>query len=155
MTFLGTVYLDDGKDDLAETTLTQALTLGRKLVPGGLATRSCLTALARLRLKQQRYAEAETLLREAMSGTGNQDLRVWDTFDRQSLLGASLLGQGKYAEAEPLLIAGYEGLKKLSPAISVDANFPEAGRRLVRLYSGWEKPDKANEWIRKLEPADK
>ena len=59
------------------------------------------------------------MLHEAMSGTGNQNLQLWDTFERQSLLGASLAGQGKYAEAEQLLIAGFEGLKKLSPAISV------------------------------------
>jgi hypothetical protein len=66
-----------------------------------------------------------------------------------------LLGQGKYAEAEPLLIAGYEGLEKLSPAISVDANPPEAGQRLLRLYAAWGKPDKADEWRRKLESSEK
>ena len=150
MTLLGTVYLDEGKDDLAETTLTQALALGRKLVPGGIATRSCLTALARLRLAQRKYAEAESLLREAMSGSGNQNMQIWDTFDRQSLLGASFVGQGKYADAEPLLLSGYEGLQKQSPAISVDADLPEAGRRLVQLYTAWGKPDQAGEWRRKL-----
>jgi len=72
------------------------------------------------------------------------------SYDRQSLLGASLMGQGKYAEAEPLLIAGYKGLKKLSPAIAVEANLPEAGQRLVRLYTAWGKPDQADEWRRKL-----
>ena len=75
--------------------------------------------------------------------------------DRQSLLGASLLGQGKFAEAEPLLIAGYEGLKKLSPAISVDANLLQAGERIVQLYAAWGKPDKVNEWRRQLETAPK
>jgi len=113
-------------------------------------TRTCLTALGCLRLMQLRYAEAESLLREAMSGTGNQNLQLWDTFDRQSLLGASLLGQGKYAEAEPLLIAGYEGLKKLSPAIAADVNLSRAGMSLVRLYSAWGKPEKAGEWRLKL-----
>jgi tetratricopeptide (TPR) repeat protein len=150
-TYLGVLYQDEGKNDLAEQTLTEALALDRKrLQPGELATRSCLTALARLRLAQRKYAEAETLLREAMSGTGNQNTQIGDTFDRQSLLGASLLGQSKFAEAEPLLIAGYEGLKKLSPAISVDANLPEAGERLMRLYSAWGKHDQADEWRRKL-----
>ncbi len=28
-----------------------------------------------------------------------------------SLLGGALLGQGRYAEAEPLVIGGYEGMK--------------------------------------------
>jgi hypothetical protein len=35
----------------------------------------------------------------------------WLTFNTQSLLGGALLGQKKYAEAEPLLVKGYEGLK--------------------------------------------
>ncbi len=150
-TYLGVLYQDESKNDLAEQTLTEALALDRKrLKPGELATRSCLTALARLRLTQRKYAEAESLLREAMNGSGNQNAEIWDTFDRQSLLGASLLGQGKFAEAEPLLLSGYEGLMKQSPAISVDANLPEAGQRLVQLYTAWGKPDKADEWRRKL-----
>ena len=153
-TYLGVLYQDEGKSDLAEQTLTDALALDRKrLQPGELATRTCLTALARLRLTQRKYAEAESLLREAMSGTGNQDTQIWDTFDRQSLLGASLLDQGRYAEAEPLLNAGYEGLKKLSPAISIAVNLHEAGLRLVRLYSAWGKTDKAGEWQMKLASA--
>jgi hypothetical protein len=106
-------------------------------------------------LTQRKFAEAESLLREAMNGSGNQNTQVWDTFDRQSLLGASLLGQGKYAEAEPLLLSGYEGLLKQSTAISVDANLPEAGQRLVRLYTAWGKPDKADEWRRNLGSAPK
>jgi tetratricopeptide (TPR) repeat protein len=101
-------------------------------------------------LTQRKYAEAESLLREAMNGSGNQNTQIWDTFDRQSLLGASLLGQGKYAEAEPLLLSGYQGLLKQSPAISVDANLSEAGQRLVHLYAAWGKPDQAGEWRRKL-----
>ena len=34
----------------------------------------------------------------------------WETFHTQSLLGAALLGQEKYTDAEPLLLAGYDGL---------------------------------------------
>jgi tetratricopeptide (TPR) repeat protein len=120
-----------------------------------MTTIACLTALGRLRLAQQRYAEAETLLREAIKGAGSPKTLMWDAFDRQSMLGASLLGQGKYAEAEPLLISGYEGLRKLSPAISVDANLPEAGQRLVQLYTAWGKPEKAAERRQRLERPEK
>ncbi len=154
-TNLGLVYLDEGKQELAEKTLIEALAIDQKAHPDERVTRTCLTALGRLRLTQQRYAEAESLLREAMSGTGNQNLQLWDTFDRQCLLGASLLGQGKFADAEPLLVAGYEDLKKLSPAIAVDTNLPEAGQRLVGLYSAWGKPDKAREWQLKLASSEK
>jgi hypothetical protein len=34
------------------------------------------------------------------------------TFDAQSMLGGSLLGQKKSAESEPLLWKGYEGMKQ-------------------------------------------
>jgi len=150
MTWLGVLYQNEGKNDLAERALTNAMALDRKLPAGNLTMRNCLTALGRLRLMQLRYAEAESLLREAISGAGNQNLQLWDTFDRQSLLGVALLGQGKYAEAEPLLIAGYEGLEKLSPAIAADVNLSRAGMSLVRLYSAWGKPEKANQWRLKL-----
>jgi tetratricopeptide (TPR) repeat protein len=156
MTALGATYLDEGKNDLAEETLNKALAMDRKLLgPSNMTTINCLTALGRLRLTQQRYPETETLLRESIKGAGNPKMQMWDAFDRQSMLGASLLGQGKYAEAEPLLISGYEGLKKLSPAISVDTNLPEAGQRLVRLYSDWGKPSQAEEWRRQLGSAAK
>jgi serine/threonine protein kinase len=155
-TYLGMLYQDEGKNDLAEQTLTEALALDRKILkPGELATRTCLTALARLRLTQWKFAEAESLLREAMNGSGNQNTQIWDTFDRQSLLGASLLGQSRYAEAEPLLLSGYEGLLKQSPAISADANLLQAGDRLVQLYAAWGKPAQAEDWRRKLGSAPK
>jgi len=156
MTALGATYLDEGKNDLADATLIDALAMDRRLLgPSNMTTIACLTALGRLRLAQQRYAEAETLLREAIKWAGSPKTLMWDAFDRQSMLGASLLGQGKYAEAEPLMISGYEGLQKLSPAISVEANLPEAGQRLVQLYTVWGKPDQAGEWRRKLSPDTK
>jgi tetratricopeptide (TPR) repeat protein len=152
MTALGATYLDERKNDLAEEALNNALTIDRRLLgPSNMTTIACLTALGRLRLAQQRDAEAETLLRDAIKGAGSQKTLMWDAFDRKSMLGASLLGQGKYAEAETLLISGYEGLDKLSPAISVEANLPEAGQRLVRLYDDWGKPEKAAEWRVRLQ----
>ena len=155
LTILGQAYLGEGRLEAADVSLNQALALQRKSASGSPAMRMCLTALARLRLRQKRYPDAELLLHEAMVGPESQNLQIWDAADRQSLLGVSLLGQGKYAEAEPLLLAGYDGLKKLSPAISVDANLPEAGQCLVRLYSAWGKQEKADEWRRKLEFAEK
>jgi hypothetical protein len=65
-----------------------------------------------------------------------------------SLLGGALLGQGKYAEAEPLIVPGYEGLKAHGATIP-PLNKPclnEAAERVVRLYEAWGKPEKAAEW---------
>jgi len=35
---------------------------------------------------------------------------TWERFRAESLLGATLAGQKRYAEAEPLLLAAYSGL---------------------------------------------
>jgi hypothetical protein len=56
---------------------------------------------------------------------------------------------------KPLPSLGYEGLRKQSPAISVDANLPEAGQRLVKLYTAWGRPDQAGEWRRQLSSTSK
>ena len=69
-----------------------------------------------------------------------------------SLLGGSLLGQGRYAEAEPLVVAGYEGMKAREPRIAVPERFRlrEAAERVVRLYEDWGRPDQAAAWKTKL-----
>ena len=57
----------------------------------------------------------------------------WSRFDTQSLLGDSLLGQKKYAEAEPLLLSGYEGLKAREARIPGAEQDPaDRGRRAGR-----------------------
>ena len=75
------------------------------------------------------------------------------------MLGGALLGQKKYAEAEPLLLAGYEGMKQREKTIPALGNIrlPEALERLVDLYTDWQaaEPDKgydakATDWQKKL-----
>ena len=67
------------------------------------------------------------------------------------MLGGSLLGQKKYAEAEPLLLAGYEGMKQREEMIppSGKIRLTEAIERLVQLYERRARKDKADEWRRK------
>jgi tRNA A-37 threonylcarbamoyl transferase component Bud32 len=146
-TALAILHEVEGKDAEADRQLVQALDADRRVLgAASLSARTCMTSLARLRLRQRRYAEAETLLREALNGEGAGGPNVWDWYDRQSLLGASLLGQARFAEAEPLLLSGYDGQLKQSPALPVDVNLPQAADRLVQLYTAWEKPVKADEW---------
>jgi hypothetical protein len=56
---------------------------------------------------------------------------AWMTFHDTALLGGSPLGQKKYAEAEPLLLKGYEGLKAREKAIP-----PEAARTTPKHSTG-------------------
>jgi hypothetical protein len=64
----------------------------------------------------------------------------------------SLLGQGRQAEAEPLVIAGYEGMKARESRIAVPdrSRLREAAERIVRLYEEWNKPGQAATWKAKL-----
>ena len=97
-------------------------------------------------------AHVEPMLRECLSIRLEKLPDDWRTFNTQNMLGGSLLGQHKYADAEPLLLSGYEGMKIR------EASIPPAGRdrlkealeRLVRLYDEWGKVDEAAKWKAEL-----
>ncbi len=131
-------------------------TLKRRLAKAGPddpETLATLDSLAKIDLAVN-PAEAEPFLRQALSIRVKKMPDDWSTFDNQSLLGSSLLVQKKYAEAEPLLLRGYDGL--LARAAKIPASAPnrvsDALDRIVKLYEGWGKKDKADEW-RKRRPS--
>ena len=103
-------------------------------------------------LADGKFAEAEPLARECLAIREKQIPDDWLTFNARSLLGGSLLGQKKYAEAEPLLLAGYEGMKQREdriPAVG-KPRLKETLQRLVQLYDATGRPDQAAEWKQKL-----
>jgi len=123
---------------------------------------------------QQKYAEAERALRDNESffaGQPGLGLRLRHSWE--GILGASLVAQQRYAEAEPRLLTSYEGLTSImthhwspdimtqdwSPSPDTPRQGPilftaeEAAEWLLRLYKEWGKPDKVSEWQRKLQEA--
>ena len=64
------------------------------------------------------------------------------------MLGEALLGQKKYADAELLLLKGYEGIKQREKTIPPQGlvRIPEALDRLVELYTALDKPDEVKKW---------
>src|SRR5262249_18165086 len=78
---------------------------------------------------------------------------AWTTFNTQSMLGGALLGQQKYADAEPLLLKGYEGMKGREKTIPPQGKIriTEALERLVQLYEATGKKDEATKWRKELE----
>jgi hypothetical protein len=60
----------------------------------------------------------------------------WPLFNIESLIGGSLLGQKKFAEAEPLLLQGYEGMKAREKVIPPQdkVRLREAVERIARLF---------------------
>jgi hypothetical protein len=63
-----------------------------------------------------------------------------------------LAGQEKYAEAEPLIIQGYEGLQARAAKIPAPRknSLDEAAARIVQFYEAWGKTDQATMWKAKL-----
>jgi eukaryotic-like serine/threonine-protein kinase len=154
---LATAYHDAGR-------LAEAVSLHEKTLKGlkaKLGTDHPLTLYSMYNLASSfndagRLAEAESLLRAALSIREQKTPDNWLTFNTRSLLGATLLGQKRFAEAEPLIVSGYEGMKaheeKIPPRLR--PRLSEAAHRVVRLYEGWGKPDQAAAWKAKLGMSD-
>ena len=73
--------------------------------------------------------------------------RLDDRSTPSRLLGEALLEQKKYAEAEPLLLSGYEGMKQREDAIPPQdkPRLTRALERLVKLYEAWGKTGEGDE----------
>jgi hypothetical protein len=102
-------------------------------------------------LSARRWGQADALARESLELRTRKPPDDWSRFHAMSLLGAALAGQKKYAEAEPLLIAGYEGLDSRAPKLPapVEKYVAAAAARIPPFYEAWEKPEKAAEWRKK------
>jgi eukaryotic-like serine/threonine-protein kinase len=148
---LAEVYRNQGKYAQAAPLYTKVFEAERRVLgeehPDTLSTQ---TSLGRVRLQQLRYGEAEATLRGALKIYERARLDIWERYNCQSLLGGSLADQKKFAEAEPFLLSGYEGLVKRDREIPAAgrSDLVEAGDRIVRLYRNWEKPEKLAEWHR-------
>jgi eukaryotic-like serine/threonine-protein kinase len=77
-----------------------------------------------------------------------------DTQASRLELGTTRLQQQKYAEAEPLMLTAFAGLKQHETG-EAKSRTAEALERLVQLYDGWGKKDQATEWRQKLEEQKK
>ncbi len=103
-----------GDLDGAEAQLRDALQRRQRVLGAAhLATAATSVNLARVLLVTGRLAEAEVLLHDALSSVGKQVPAGddWQTGWTQGVLGACLSAQGRYGEAEQLLLAGYATLK--------------------------------------------
>jgi WD40 repeat protein/serine/threonine protein kinase len=155
MYLLASAYQGAGKLQQADLLWRDLLHRRRKSDgPKSAATAGVLASLGLNLLKQQRYAEAEPLLRECLAIRVQKLPDTWLRFNTLSLLGGALLGQQKYAAAEPLLLQGYEGMKGREAQIPEPGKMrlPEAVERLVQLYEATNQPEKARLWREQAKP---
>ncbi|MFO0810863.1 MAG: serine/threonine-protein kinase [Gemmataceae bacterium] len=120
-----------------------------------LRTAGLWTHLGRNCLTVGKPMEAEAALRESLTTLEKAAPNYPERFIVESLLGEALLGQQKFAAAEPRLLTGYDGLKRLAaPApAGPGTRVAQAGERVVRYYEATNQPEKARSWREKLHPA--
>ena len=138
-----------GKFVEAEAMFRRVLDARRRIFgPDHPNTVDVLVSLGWLKLQQHGSAEAEPLLREALSGREKTSPDSWRRYYTQSMLGASLAGLGKFAEAEPLLVSGHAGMMERRSSIPFENQsvLNEVKVWIVQLYRAWGKPSKAAEW---------
>jgi eukaryotic-like serine/threonine-protein kinase len=120
----------------------------KRLVAGDVRASGLHFQLGLNLMQQKKYTAAEALLRDCLKVRQEAEPNAWTTFHTQSVLGGSLLGQKKLAEAEPLLLQGYEGMHQRASKIPAAAKIRlvEAAQCLVDLYVALDRPDQAAAW---------
>jgi eukaryotic-like serine/threonine-protein kinase len=160
-----TGYMKTAKTEQASRMIQELLAQARKqLPPQGPQIASALAIYGMQLVELKQYADAEPVLREcvalreklskeSLAGTSGSVLAPWQVANAKSLLGGALLGQKKYADAEPLLLAGAEELQKEAKAIPPQGmgNIAEAIGRLVELYEATGNTDEAAKWRKQME----
>jgi serine/threonine protein kinase/tetratricopeptide (TPR) repeat protein len=108
-------------------------------------------SLGNIRLERREYDSGEPLLRETLASYEKSYPNVWQRYGCESLLGATLAGERKYAEAETLLLEGYQGMQARESHMAFGSRrYLEMGRSsLEQMYTAWGKPEKAAEWRKK------
>ncbi len=149
---LALTYYLQGKYAQAEDLYAQTLA-ERKQRPGpdSPETLDNMADVALTYQAQGKFASSEALAREAVETDRKKRAEDWQRFFAQSLLGASLAGQKKYDEAEPLLLDGYQGMETRKESMTVPDwyHLDRAREWIVQLYQAWGKPGKAAEWKKK------
>jgi serine/threonine protein kinase/tetratricopeptide (TPR) repeat protein len=142
-------FLDLERPALAEYHFRKLLDAwGAKDAPFEPALISVLVRLAEIQTLKRRHTEAEKLALRglAICAKHREPEKFWPANWTKSVLGGSLTGQKKYAEAEKLVLAGCEGLRAVPPPEPYEHIMPGVFQRVIDLYDAWGKKDEAAKW---------
>jgi eukaryotic-like serine/threonine-protein kinase len=142
-------YVKLGQTEKAAKLAREVLAEARASWPAGSPQLAVLLAqMAFIFLNDKSWADAEPILRDCLAIREKVEPDAWTTFNTKSMLGAALLGQKRFAEAEPLLRAGYDGLKSRADKIPPQGKIrlAEALDRLIALAEAANKHDDAKKW---------
>jgi len=151
---LADVYAAQGKYVESERAMVSVLEMRRRV--DGRESPAAFSTQANLgwtQLMQGRLADAERTLREAMDGMTRVAPTAWERANAAGMLGATLARQKRYADAEPLLISGYEGMatgKAVNPNAASRMSREQVGEVLLQLYRDTGNTARTAEWEKKL-----
>jgi tetratricopeptide (TPR) repeat protein len=151
---LADLYLRLNRFASADALLTQVLAVRQRVLGANHTdTASVRASLGEVALLQKNYARAEPLLRAAWQAYQTANDQTWRGYDAESLLGASLVGQKRYAESERLILDGYQDLLRRQSTIPAPYRpaIERAEEWIVRLYRDWGKLQNAAEWRDKIQ----
>jgi eukaryotic-like serine/threonine-protein kinase len=150
---LALLYRNEREYEKAEALFASVLETRRRVLgPAHPDTTDAMVELAEVRLQEENYAAAEALLREAAGAYEKTASDSWERWQAESLLGASLAGQSRYAESETLLVSGLQGMIDHQAMIPFEdrSALTQSGEWILQLYERWARPEKAAEWRSKL-----
>jgi hypothetical protein len=150
---LGVLYRKQARYPEAEALFTRVLEIDRRVLgPAHPSTIDVVSALGEAQLQMAKYAVAETVAREALAAWEKTRPDSWQRYYSEALLGAILAGESRYVEAEPLLVAGHQGLIQRKANVPGDNSrvVTDAGEWAVRLYESWGKAEMAAAWREKV-----
>ncbi len=137
---------------LAESYGAQSYTRRRhKFGPRDPHTMASANDYALALVSEGKFAQSELVAREYLAIDKQAYPDHWQRFRAASLLGASLAGEKKYAEAGPLLLEGFNGMQARKERIPAPYryNLDFARQWLVQLNIDRGKPEQAAEWKKK------
>jgi tetratricopeptide (TPR) repeat protein len=146
---LAAMYQREGKYALAEGYAAEVLAAERRVLgQEHLDTMGSVANLALAYVSEERFSAAEPLAREAFEFNRRTQPDDPARFRAESVLGASLAGQKGYAEAELLLLEGYQGMvaRKAKMGAPEWYYLDRVRDWIIRMYEEWGKPQKAAEW---------
>lgn len=97
---------------------------------------------------QRKFPEAESTIRPVCAEYSEAKLDVWERYLCQAILGESLVGQKRFEEAEPLLLAGYDGMQARQASMTAlsKRSLERTAQWVMRLYRDQGKPELAEKW---------
>jgi serine/threonine protein kinase/Tfp pilus assembly protein PilF len=111
----------------------------------------CYSDLAQVALWQKHWDDAERWSRAALAIHDHADAPDWRGAGARRWLGEALVMQGKFAEAETVLLQADAQLPPNSTGKISSGRRRDIAGDLVRLYTRWNKPRQAAIWQAKLD----